>query len=247
MNAFLYALQFLTRLPITVQLSVDKEIERRSFYWHGCVGIVLGACLMLTHSLTQWLFGAAPILNAGIVLFLWVMLTGALHLDGLGDSVDAWLGGYGDKEKTLAIMKDPTSGPAAIVWIVVVLLLKFAALTLLLAHQPMALLFAPLLGRMASMVLFVTTPYARTKGLGSAFKDGLEAQWVWYQTGLCCITLFILFKTSGLITIASCLAIGYYLRSLMLQRIEGTTGDTAGALIECVETVALLGFCIHLI
>ncbi len=49
---------------------------------------------------------------AVLVLAVWVGLTGALHLDGLADSADAWLGGYGDRARTLAIMKDPYCGPA---------------------------------------------------------------------------------------------------------------------------------------
>ena len=113
--------------------------------------------------------------------------------------------------------------------------------------QPMALLFAPMLGRFASMMLFITTPYAKSEGLGSAFQEGINHQWVWYQVVASGILLLLLFKTSALIAIICCLAVGSYLRSLMLKRIHGTTGDTAGALIECIETAALLGFCIHLI
>ena len=46
-----------------------------------------------------------------------------------------WLGGVADKEKTLAIMKDPRCGPAAVVALIVVLLLKFAAIQHLLAGE----------------------------------------------------------------------------------------------------------------
>jgi adenosylcobinamide-GDP ribazoletransferase len=52
---------------------------------------------------------AAP-LQAALLLALWVLLSGALHLDGLADSADAWLGGFGDRERTLQIMKDRAAG-----------------------------------------------------------------------------------------------------------------------------------------
>ena len=57
-----------------------------------------------------------------------IALTGGLHLDGLADSADAWVGGFGDRARTLEIMKDPRSGPAGVTAIVSLLLLKCAAL-----------------------------------------------------------------------------------------------------------------------
>ena len=81
--------------------------------------------------------GASPLLQAALLLALWVALTGALHLDGLADSADAWLGGFGDPARTLEIMKDPRSGPVAVVVLVLLLLLKFSALLVVLqAQQP---------------------------------------------------------------------------------------------------------------
>lgn len=52
-----------------------------------------------------------------------MLITGGLHLDGLADTADAWVGGQGDRDRTLAIMKDPRSGPIAIA-VIVLLLLK---------------------------------------------------------------------------------------------------------------------------
>ncbi|MDV7392814.1 adenosylcobinamide-GDP ribazoletransferase, partial [Arthrospira platensis SPKY1] len=66
----------------------------------------------------------------------------------------------GDRERTLEIMKDPRSGPAAIVAIVLVLLAKFAALQALLAggEALYPLLLAPVLGRTVVVLLLLATP-----------------------------------------------------------------------------------------
>ena len=48
---------------------------------------------------------------AAIIVMLWVLITGALHLDGVADTADGFMGGLGSTEKTLKIMKDPVSGP----------------------------------------------------------------------------------------------------------------------------------------
>jgi adenosylcobinamide-GDP ribazoletransferase len=118
--------------------------------------------------------GAPLLLHAALLLTVWVLLSGALHLDGLADSADAWLGGFGDRERTLTIMKDPRSGPIAVVTLVLVLLLKFAALLALIEQQhALALIIVPLLGRSALLGLFLTTPYVRAGGLGQALADHL--------------------------------------------------------------------------
>ena len=70
-----------------------------------------------------------------MLLAVWVLLTGALHLDGVADCADAWVGGFGDREKTFQILKDPRSGPIAVVVLVLVLLVKWAALEVLLGSE----------------------------------------------------------------------------------------------------------------
>ena len=133
------------------------------------VGVLVGTILWLLGNL---LGQAAPVLQAAIVLAVWVALTGALHLDGLADTADAWIGGFGDRERTLTIMKDPRSGPIAVVAVIIVLLLKFAALYVLLEHHQLdAVLLVPWLARVALPGLLLVTPYARPGGLGQVLVD----------------------------------------------------------------------------
>lgn len=246
MNGLLFAIQFLTRLPVPFAVPVDQEVQRQSFYWHAAVGLLIGALLWLTAWLSQTLW-SSPLLAAAIVVLAWVLITGALHLDGLGDSADAWLGGYGDNKKTLAIMKDPTSGPAAIVWIVSVLLLKLAAIGALLQREVLLpLLLTPAMARFASMCLFAATPYVRRNGLGSPLVQNIQQPNLVFQGFGLVLLVLVSCQLSGLVSLLISAALWFYLRHLMLKRIEGTTGDTAGALIELIETIALIGFCVAL-
>jgi adenosylcobinamide-GDP ribazoletransferase len=166
-----------------------------------------------------------------------------LHLDGLADSADAWLGGFGDRERTLRIMKDPRSGPIAVVTLVLVLLLKFCALWVLVGQGIGAqLLLAPLIGRAAMLGLFLGTPYVRPGGLGQALAEHLPrraAGWVL----LVCV-LFCLFLGGWRVLLA--LAVFACLRHLMCRRLGGTTGDTAGALLELLELAVVLGLALGL-
>ena len=181
------------------------------------------------------------------MLVFWVWVTGGLHLDGLADSADAWLGGFGDKQRTLDLMKDPTCGPSAVVVLVLVLLLKWLALSEVLAQLQttpswgwLVLALVPVLARLQVMLLVVHTPYVRAQGLGTEVKNQAQEKWVWL---LCCLlVLFMLYQNFGLsLALLLTLALGYYLmRRLMMQRIDGWTGDTAGATIEVAELLALL-------
>ncbi|QXG29207.1 adenosylcobinamide-GDP ribazoletransferase [Pseudomonas viridiflava] len=238
MLPFWIALQFLGSFPIRLPGMPKPEETGRSLLFYPLVGVLFGIVLM---SLNALLVGAPLMLHAALLLCAWVLLSGGLHLDGLADSADAWLGGFGDRERTLTIMKDPRSGPIAVVTLVLVLLLKFTAiLALIESHHSIALLLAPLIGRGAMLGLFLSTPYVRAGGLGQALADHLPrgaARRVLLVGGVACV-LFA--GWSGLAAVVASIACFLWLRQVMIRRLGGTTGDTAGALLELLEVVVLL-------
>jgi adenosylcobinamide-GDP ribazoletransferase len=241
LEPFLIALQFLTRLPVA-RGNWSPEQVGRSIVFYPVVGLLIGLVLV---ALAWLLEDARSTVAAAIVLAVWVLATGALHLDGLADSADAWLGGLGDRERTLAIMKDPHRGAAAIVVVALVLIAKFAALEALLFHQAWpALAVAPLLGRASAPLLFLTTAYVRPGGLGSALATHLprRAAILAVAAALLAITLA---PTGVWMGVGGALAFAGS-RALMVRRIGGATGDTVGATIELTEASALLAAAIAL-
>lgn len=238
MQPFLIALQFLTCIPVRLRGMPDPQEIGRSLLYYPLVGLLIGGVLWVLTALTA---DAAPALQAALILTLWVGLTGALHLDGLADSADAWLGGYGDRERTLAIMKDPRSGPIAVTVLVLVLLLKFVALLALLENgELLALVIAPLLGRGALLGLFLTTPYVRPGGLGDALSTHMpraKTRVVLVAVAVGCL----LTGTIGFVALLLAISIALLARRSMNHRLGGTTGDTAGALLELVECAVLVG------
>jgi adenosylcobinamide-GDP ribazoletransferase len=233
MRGLLVAVGFLTRIPVPGHVFDDPQARQRSLCWYPAVGLLLGASLCAF----AWLLrGWPPLLAAAAVLVAWVGATGALHLDGLADSADAWIGGMGERERTLAIMKDPRSGPAGVVALVLVLLLKFAAL----ASAPFwpGLLLAPLLGRTALTAAFLALPYVRAGGMGEGLRGAPRAA---------CVAVVA-------ISMAACLSLGRHglaalivaavlfaaWRRACLRRLGGMTGDTCGALAELTEAAVLV-------
>ncbi|MCW8826756.1 MAG: adenosylcobinamide-GDP ribazoletransferase, partial [Gammaproteobacteria bacterium] len=189
------------------------------------------------------------ILNAAIITVLWIVLTGGLHVDGLGDSADAWVGGMGDRQRTLDIMKDPYCGPMGVIAIVSVILLKFAALyTVLQQNHLLLLLLIPMVGRAQILLLFLTTPYVREGGMGSVLSTHLPKYSAWIIWGVVLLLWCLLpgvesppqLQTEMWIGLAVVMLFFILFRRAIMQRIGGTTGDSAGALIELSETILLV-------
>jgi adenosylcobinamide-GDP ribazoletransferase len=239
MLAFWIALQFLSSLPIRLSGMPTPQELGRSLLFYPLVGLLFGAILW---TLNWLLLGTPVLLHAALLLTAWVLLSGALHLDGLADSADAWLGGFGDRERTLTIMKDPRSGPIAVVTLVLVLLLKFAALLALVEHQhSLFLIIVPLIGRSAMLGLFLTTPYVRAGGLGQALADHLPRMAGQQVLAISAVACVLIAGLSGVWALVLTAVVFVWLRQLMMRRLGGTTGDTAGAMLELLEMVVLAG------
>ncbi len=233
----LVALQFLTRIPVEfVKKPTDLEVAQ-SVLFYPVVGLFIGIILTVINAN---LYEVSDFLRASIVVIAWVVITGALHIDGLADSVDAWVGGLGDKEKTLAIMKDPNCGPMGVVSIVLLILVKFSVVASIPPENYLLLIFVPVLARAVILLLFLSTPYAREEGIASEyFVLFLKKANIIVLIIVALLSLAI-FQIQAMIVVSIVILLFAYLRWQMTKRIGGFTGDTAGALIEITEVVVLI-------
>ena len=239
MTAFWIALQFLTTFPVQLKAMPTPQQNGQSLLFYPVVGLIIGAILFTVASVLH----AVPIvLLSSILLVIWIWLTGGLHLDGLADTADAWVGGFGDAERTLKIMKDPACGPIGVLSLIIICILKWSAIYLLLQKQMyIALLLFPVLGRVAPLILFLTTNYVRAKGLGRSIVSTMPRKSAWLLVMVIVCGSFY-FAWLGLIACMSMMIGLWYLRRKFIQRIGGITGDTVGASIEIIECVSLLVF-----
>ena len=240
LTPLIIAFQLLTRIPTPQITHITAKQLGESLLFYPLVGSVIGALLLLL----GWLLSGVSIeVVAAMILISWVIITGALHIDGLGDSADAWIGGYGDPQRTLEIMKDPYCGPAAVSSIVLLMIAKYAALQPILEGAHYWVLFiAPFLSRTFILLLFLTTPYVRQDGIGASLAQHLPTRYAWGIFLACSVLLLLLLQWIGLLMLICAVIAFFALRYWMIQRIGGTTGDTAGAMIEILELVLLLSF-----
>lgn len=244
----LVAARFLTRVPLPDLDDANPETLGRSALCYPLIGLTLGAVLVVLWLIASGLSeGAAPLAIAALLLIGWTWLTGGLHLDGLADCADAWVGGLGSRERTVAILKDPHTGAMGVIALVLILLVKFAALASLPsgAEGVLILLLTPALARAQLLALPLSTDPARPDGMGAALHRVLPR-----RLGIVVLTLtasatLIAFSVAdasaagvALLGVAGLLLLVW--RRSLLHRLGGFTGDTAGALVELTEAAVLM-------
>jgi adenosylcobinamide-GDP ribazoletransferase len=234
-HALAIALQFLTRIPVPSRMEFRAESQGWSVAWYPLVGLLIGGLLLLVRAL---LADAGPLLASALLLTMWVLVTGGLHLDGLADCADAWVGGQGDRERSLRIMKDPCSGPIAVAAVALLMLLKFSALAELAGRPGMTpLLWAPVIGRSLVPLLLLTTPYVRPNGLGRPLAENLPRLPAGLAAAFSLVCALAWLGPWPLLATALAFA---WLRKQMVEKLGGCTGDTLGASIEMVEALVLV-------
>ena len=239
LTQFLIALQFLTIIRIKKELPFDETAFGRSGTFFPLIGLLIGALVWSADFLLQPLL--PPTLLSVFLVLLLAVLSRGFHLDGLADSADGLFGST-DPQRSLAIMKDSRLGTFGALALFFVLALKIHALDILHGgYRDIALLFGPMLGRWACVVMAYSSRPARSEGLGVVFVNGVQFR----EFGLASlIALGILFTLIEIVGIVLVIPLGGLIISFTLycnKRLGGTTGDTLGAVGELIETAT---FCL---
>ena len=128
MKSLVAALQLMTRLPMP-RIEAEAHDYARAIRWFPLAGLVLGLCLAVAAFAGIGLLGAGQG-GALMVLLSWVAVTGALHLDGLGDIADGAGAAHAGRERLSAVLADPHVGSFAVTVIALQLIAKFALLSI---------------------------------------------------------------------------------------------------------------------
>ena len=243
MNSFIAALQFLLMTPAFIRRVFTPREMGEAVGFYPLVGLLLGGILALADALLGYLF---PIpVRSVLVLALWIILTGGLHLDGFLDSCDGLLGAS-TPERRMEIMRDERVGAFALAGGVLLLLTMFSSLGTMASGRWAALLLAPVLGRWGIAMAVVAFPYARTSGLGRDIKDQAHMAQARLATltalALVVIVALILHSAAPLIALAAAAIIFWLSTRFILRGSQGMTGDTYGAINMVIEAGVLLAF-----
>ncbi len=228
MNDLRAACALLTILPIRG----EPVFSARAFSFFPLVGAALGLALAVSFYLARLIL--PPLVCAAFVVALWALLTGGLHLDGLGDACDALFAAV-SRERRLEILRDEHLGAFGATGLVLILLLKFSALTQI---HPLAIFFAPLLARWA-LVYAATFPLARRQGMAVFFTQGLTRREITLATLTVFVCVLPLGWTGVVMWVVAALVATLGAR-FALGRLGGLTGDVYGMICESVEVSVLM-------
>jgi adenosylcobinamide-GDP ribazoletransferase len=246
MRSFLVALAFLTIIPVRFREMPAPDDIVRSRFWYPVVGLLLGAALGgLCAALTAWCHAA--LIAAFLVLTAWVLLTGALHLDGFCDLCDGLFGGRTPEER-LRILHDPHLGTFGLAGGVLLLLGKFVFLHELIvsrpAQAPWVIVAAVVMARCLVLSMAAGARYPRAQGTGKILVEATrwrEAIWFALLAGGAALLPFLCSDMANalILWLPMLPAVGL-LRWLCQHRLGGVTGDCLGAAIELLEALVLL-------
>ncbi len=228
-------LALLTSLPVT---RVRMALPGASYGLFPLVGLLIGALLLGLDYLARLIIPSAA--SSALIVVGLVVLTGALHLDGLADSADGLFGGR-DREHRLAIMRDSRNGAFGFVAVASVLLLKWAALITLGGWLRIgSLLLVPAIARWSVLPAMSLFPPARDEGMA----HGLQSNARWPQallgTAVAAGLSLAIFWPSGVALLVAGLVGAVAVGAYATRQVGGLTGDNFGAIVEVNEAVLLL-------
>jgi len=228
-KGFALAVSMLTTLPFFKVHDFSKGINGYAVMSYPLVGFMLGSILYGVHFL---LAPYLPSFHLGVIIFaLWVLLTGALHLDGLCDTID---GLYVKKERALEVMKDPHNGGMGMIFGGVFLLLKASTLATFDAFYllPLVLMYS----RLSVVLATYYYPYVSPSGMATLAKEEFT------KTELIIVlvyTTFVGMIFTHLSLLFSMLVLLFVIKSFFIKRYGGFTGDIYGFSIELIELLLL--------
>jgi adenosylcobinamide-GDP ribazoletransferase len=236
LRAFHAAVTFLTRVPWPWPASSPPDATdlARSTTYFPLVGALIGATGAGINYLASRIWPTPLAITITIATI--VLLTGALHEDGLADTADG-LGGARDRDHALAIMKDSRIGTYGAVALILSIATKIAALSSLAPRDVApALIAAHTLARWSSLPLLRALPYARPTGAATPYATPRLA-------AASLLTLAIVTPLLGIRAIAviiTALMITTLTGLYFSRRIQGVTGDCLGATNQLVELATYL-------
>ena len=233
------AFTLLTRLPVH-RLSLPRlTVQSQAVWAYPVVGAAVGGIGGLVYWFSHWL-SCPPALAALTTLIVMIVVTGAIHEDGLADFADGLAGD--SKERSLSIMRDHQSGTYGIIALVMAFAIRATAIALFAEPRSVmaALIAAGAVSRLSAVLIMTVLPPVRKDGLSASLgrpTAGLAA--IALGLGFVIAWLLLSFRVALLLILTavfSTMAIG----RIALVRLGGQTGDVLGASSQVCECLALI-------
>lgn len=253
MKSILIAFQFLTQLPIRINQMSPKDLAGSMTYF-PLVAVFISFLLILIR-VELAMVSMPSVISAAILILVLVIITGALHLDGLADTCDGFYAGEAKrspdesrvktKERILSVMSDSKIGAMGVVGITMTLLFKYSILMVVLDKLPLynqyICLAVPIIVSRWSMVIAASiSGAAKSDGKANPFIENLRIKHWLTATIITYLIVIGILRMNGFIFCMVGLGVVVIFVFYIKRRIGGLTGDTLGAICEVTEVAVLL-------
>lgn len=235
-------IQFFTRIPIKLNLAANEEDFGKGLVFAPFVGLIIGGILAAAAYGLLFVFPRSMV--AVIILVLYIIVTGGLHLDGLGDTFDGIFSNR-PKERILEIMRDSRVGTNAVLAVVSVLLLNYVALSQLdSTYFLRVILLMPVAGRVGSIISAAVSTYARSgAGLGKSFIEYCGKKELFWGLLIYIVISLLTFDYKMWIVLSVPPISAFLFIKGLSSKIGGATGDILGAVCELNQCIFLIFAC----
>lgn len=239
-TGILLALQFFSTFPIRRNLPMEKTHVNAMFAQLPLLGILFGAVMAVSALVMRETAVTGSLLLAFLLVLLSLVLSGGLHMDGLADVADAYFS-YQEKEKRLEIMGDPHIGAFGAMALILTIAGKIIIVSeTVLTVSLWMILFIPVFSRIGLLLLFSTTPSAKSSGLAAFFQQKTDRQkmagWglLWLAAAMAILVLVMGWQMAVAIFFPFMLVTLFY-RQWCRKNFGGVTGDLFGTYVEGME------------
>ncbi|MBN1623276.1 MAG: adenosylcobinamide-GDP ribazoletransferase [Clostridia bacterium] len=241
MKPFILMLTFLTRIPLKVSFRFNDEDFRKGIWYIPVIGLFIGLVLYGTYNFLDGLM--PPMVISFILVVLYLLITGGIHIDGLADTLDATASNR-SRERMLEIMKDSHIGTFGVLGIIV----WFAGMVILLGVAPWVCIVIPVAGRSLALFSSSISNYARENGMGKTIVDGTHTVHVIFSFFITALSVFLLYLFTLDFSIVLSVSVAFvivffeiWLHTVCLsKKLSGITGDVIGYIIELSGFLILL-------
>lgn len=243
MKTFILALQFMTRIPIDINLDVKREDFKKTVKFFPIIGLIIGLFEASIYLVCFRIFSES--MAAFFTVLSHLFITGGIHIDGLSDTVDGIFSGR-SKDRILEIMKDSRVGTFGSLAIVFLILGKIISISDIPHHLRITtIVLAPIISRTMNIFLMYNRKYARQQeGMGDMFIGVIDKTEFNIALFLGIIISIIIGRLNGVILFVLCFIFTLCFRNYIENKIQGLTGDILGASDELNELLIYIISCL---
>ena len=233
-KGFIILIQFMTRIPIPVNVEYDEKKLGKSIKYFPLVGAIIGVFLFAVNFFAGKITRNRQIIAITLIIAE-ILITGLIHIDGLADTADGLLS-YAKKEKMLEIMKDSRIGTNGTVALILYFIAKFVFLSQVKSGY---LFLYPIISRLSTSMNAGLGEYARKGGMSNGIIEQNGEKEAIISIVVTALLSFGIMRMKGLAVLFLAIIFILWFMKNVKGKIGGITGDTMGASLELTTLLVL--------